>query len=147
MSGLTNDSLKKAASEWRKDNKKVSEIHKGLFNKEATQYRLFPISAESKNSLRGFASKLAEYIKEAKKNFKIQKNFFQKTPKLDEISNTLLSRRENHQRFRAFVLARNLEELTKGLIRIANNEDIEENCGNNDENLAVFFSPQGGEFN
>jgi len=42
-------------------------------------------------------------------------------------------------------LARNLEELTKGLIRIANNEDIVENSVNNEENLAVFFSPQGGE--
>uniref|UniRef100_A0A6V7V987 oleoyl-[acyl-carrier-protein] hydrolase n=1 Tax=Meloidogyne enterolobii TaxID=390850 RepID=A0A6V7V987_MELEN len=151
MSGLTNDSLKKAASEWRKDNKKASEINKGLFNNEATQYRLFPISAESKNSLRGFASKLAEYIREARKNFrknflKFFENFFQKNPKLDEISNTLLSRRENHQRFRAFVLARNLEELTNGLIRIANNEDIVENSGNNEENLAVFFSPQGVQF-
>uniref|UniRef100_A0A914L6M3 Ketosynthase family 3 (KS3) domain-containing protein n=1 Tax=Meloidogyne incognita TaxID=6306 RepID=A0A914L6M3_MELIC len=64
LSGLTNNSLKKAASEWRKDNKNVSEINKGLFNKEATKYRLFPISAESKNSLREFASNLAEYIRE-----------------------------------------------------------------------------------
>ena len=146
MSGLTNNSLKKAASEWRKDNKNVSEINKGLFNKEATKYRLFPISAESKNSLREFASNLAEYIREARKEFlKIFWKIFQKNPKLDEMSNTLLSRRENHQCFRAFVLARNLEELTKGLIRIANNENIIESSGNNEENLAVFFSPQGGE--
>jgi len=80
MSGLTNNSLKKAASEWRKDNKNVSEINKGLFNKEATKYRLFPISAESKNSLREFASNLAEYIREARKEFfeNFLKNFFRK---------------------------------------------------------------------
>ncbi|CAK5088373.1 unnamed protein product [Meloidogyne enterolobii] len=69
MSGLTSNSLKKAASEWSKDNKKASEINKGLFNNEATRCRLFPFSAESKNSLRGFASNLAEYIREARKNF------------------------------------------------------------------------------
>lgn len=81
MSGLTNDSLKKAASEWRKDNKKVSEINKGLFNKEATKYRFFPISAESKNSLRSFATNLAEYIKEARKNFKknLKREFSEKS--------------------------------------------------------------------
>uniref|UniRef100_A0A1I8BC88 Cyclic nucleotide-binding domain-containing protein n=1 Tax=Meloidogyne hapla TaxID=6305 RepID=A0A1I8BC88_MELHA len=119
-----------------KNEKKINfkeKINKGLFNKEATQYRLFPISAESRDSLRDLASKLSEYVKK-------------KNPKLDEMSNTLLSRHKNNQRFRAFVLARDLNELNKGLIKIANNEDIIENSVNNDENLAVFFSPQGGEF-
>ncbi|KAL7069788.1 hypothetical protein ACQ4LE_011048, partial [Meloidogyne hapla] len=119
-----------------KNEKKINfkeKINKGLFNKEATQYRLFPISAESRDSLRDLASKLSEYVKK-------------KNPKLDEMSNTLLSRHKNNQRFRAFVLARDLNELNKGLIKIANNEDIIENSVNNDENLAVFFSPQGVQF-
>ena len=64
MSGLTNTKIKKEASKWRKQNRRASEIGKGLFNKNASQFRLFPINAESKNSLRIFAAKLADYIKE-----------------------------------------------------------------------------------
>lgn len=63
------------------------------------------------------------------------------------MSNTLQSRREHHRRFRAFVLARDLNELKKGLLKIANDEEIMvENSDNSDGQLAVFFSPQGGEF-
>ncbi|KAF7638809.1 PKS_AT domain-containing protein, partial [Meloidogyne graminicola] len=115
-----------------KENKQNNNIP--LFNKEATKFRLFPLSAESKNSLKFFALKLVEFIKE-------------ENPNIDQLSNYLLFKQKHFICFRKIILAKDLNELNKELLKIINNEEeIIENNKNKKINLAVFFGPQGVQF-